>query len=70
MRPIEQGWQAVLKEAPNQEERDKAESFRAIFYGGASWLWIMVKDHFDDDVLAALIEEDLARWRKETRRQN
>jgi hypothetical protein len=67
--PIEQGWRIVLDEAPNRKERAKAESFRGIFYGGASWLWVMVKDKFDDEFLRGLIEQDFERWRKERRKQ-
>jgi hypothetical protein len=64
MRPIERGWNLVLENAPNQEERDKAKAYRTIFYGGASWLWEIVKDEIDDDLLRAKIEDDFARWRK------
>jgi len=64
MRPIERGWNLILENAPNQEERDKAESYRTIFYGGASWLWELVKDEIKDDRLRARIEDDFANWRK------
>lgn len=68
-RPIERGWQIVLEQAPNQKELDDAdESYRAIFYGGASWLWEIVKDEIDDDFLRTQIEKDFACWRK-TRKQ-
>jgi hypothetical protein len=68
-RPIEFGWKIVLKNAPNRAERRKAdESFKTIFYGGASWMWQMVKDKINDDFLTAKIEEDFKQWRETERR--
>ena len=64
-RPIERGWQIILDQAPNRAERERAtQNYRTIFYGGASWLWEIVKDKIDDKHLRLQITEDFEHWRK------
>ena len=71
--PIAQGWQFILDRAPTEEDRERAESWRTLFYAGAHWVWDVFTSLDDEDDLLEFceaIETELAAHREEMKQRH
>lgn len=69
--PISRGWQLILDQAPSEEEREKAEAWRGVFYAGALWIWDVCSslDQAEMREFIEVIEVEIAEYRAEMRQQ-